>query len=120
MIITLVGVFISVALVAGLAVSSVLSSTSAERRRLRAVTRAPDSLPLPETLPLSGDSHADGWQSMAPLLGLSGKDFNRLRTRLIRAGYSHPSSPIVYTALERIAPLIAAAIPLLLSTGTSA
>ena len=119
MIITLVGVFISVALVAGLAVSSVLSSTSAERKRLRAVTRAPDGIPLPEVLPLSGDSRADVWQGMAPLLGLSRKDFNRLRTRLIRAGYSHPSSPIVYTALERIAPLIAAAIPLLLWTGTS-
>jgi len=120
MIITLVGVFISVALVAGLAVSSVLSSTSAERRRLRAVTRAPDSMPLPEALPLSGDPHGDAWQSMAPLLGLSRKDFNRLRTRLIRAGYSHPSSPIVYTALERIAPLIAAAVPLLLWTGPRA
>jgi tight adherence protein C len=120
MIITLVGVFISVALVAGLAVSTVLSSTSSERRRLRAVTRAPDSMPLPETLPLSGDPHGDAWQNMGPLLGLSRKDFNRLRTRLIRAGYSHPSSPIVYAALERIGPLIAAAIPLLLWTGTSA
>jgi tight adherence protein C len=117
MIITLVGVFISVALVAGLAVSSVLSSTSAQRKRLREVTRAPNSLPLPEVLPLSGDARGDVWQSAGALLFLSRTDFSRLRTRLVRAGYSHPSAPIVYTALERIVPLIAAAVPLLVWTG---
>src|SRR5262245_5145325 len=114
--ITLAAVFISVALVAGLAMSTVLSSTSAERRRLRAVTRPTDAIPLPETLPLSADQRRDFWQSVAPVLGLSQKEFNRLRQRLARAGYKHGSAPIVYTAVERVGPVLAAAVPLLVWT----
>src|SRR5262245_65613489 len=110
--ITLAAVFISVALVAGLALSSVLSSTSAERRRLRAVTRPADAIPLPDTLPLSTDQRRDVWQSVAPLLGLSQKEFTRLRQRLMRAGFKRPSAPLVYSVLERIAPILAGAVPL--------
>ena len=119
MLITLVAVFISVALVAAIVVSSSLTSASAERRRLRAVTRAPETA-LPEVLTLSNDPRATAWRRAAPLLGLSTKDWNRLSTRLLRAGYDHPSAPLVYTAVERIAPVIAAAVPLLLWSGPRA
>src|SRR5437773_8171495 len=120
MLITLVAVFISVALVAGLVTSSVMTSASAERERLRAVTRAPDAAPLPEVLSLSNDPRADGWQRAAPMLGLSKKDLNRLRIKMMRAGYQHPGAPIVYTAIERIGPLLAAGVPLYFLEGSSA
>ena len=107
MLITLVAVFISVALVAGIVLSTALTSTSAERKRLRAVTRAPDTA-LPEVVSLSNDPRATSWQRMAPLLGLSTKEWNRLSSRLFRAGYQHPSAPLVYTAVERIGPILAA------------
>jgi tight adherence protein C len=114
MLITLVAVFVAVALAAGIAVSSALLSASAERKRLREVTRSPDSLPLPEVLSLSSDPRASSWQSAGPLLGLSKKDWNRLQLRLLRAGYEHPAGPLVYTFAERVVPLIAAAVTLLL------
>ena len=98
MLITLVAVFISVALVAGLAASAVMSSTSAERRRLRAVTQKSDAAPLPEILPLSTDPRADGWPRAAPMFGLSRKDLSTLRIKMLRAGYEHPGAPVVYAA----------------------
>ena len=39
---------------------------------------------------------------------------------MLRAGYEHPSAPLVYTVVERIFPLIAAAVPLLLWSGARA
>src|SRR5262245_29472746 len=102
-------VFLAVALAAGLLVQRALASTSTERRRLRAVTGGTDVAVLPEIVPLSNAPRADGWQRTAPLLGLSTKEFARLRSRLTRAGYSHPSAAIVYSVCERVLPLAAAA-----------
>ena len=112
MLITLVAVFVSVALLAGIVTSTVLTSASAERRRLRAVTgRAPEAAPLPEVIPLSTDRAPDVWQSIAPLLGLGKGELERLRIKLVRAGYDFAGAPVVYTFFERIGPLIAGAIP---------
>src|SRR5262245_20754815 len=119
MLVTLVAVFISVALAAGIAVTSALTSVSAERKRLRAVTRAPDTT-LPEIVALTNDPSAGGWQRAAPFLGLSKKDLNRLTLRMIRAGYEHPSAAIIYTLAELVLPLFAAAAPLLFWTGPRA
>jgi tight adherence protein C len=120
MLITLVAVFIAVSLAAGVAVSSALTSTSTERKRLRAVTQGPVVSALPDIVQLSNDPRADGWQRAAPMLGLSIKDFNRLRNRMYRAGYHHPAAAIIYTAAERILPLIAAAVPVFLWSGPRA
>jgi tight adherence protein C len=117
MTITLVAVFISVALVAGVAASSVLSSTSAERKRLKAVTRGSEAAAVPDAVSLSGGDRVDGWQRTAPMMGLSNKDFNRLRQKMARAGYQHPGAPIFYTLAERLGPLVVGAAPLLLWTG---
>jgi tight adherence protein C len=100
---TVVSVFVAVALGAGLAASLVLSSTSAGRRRLFAATRAPERTPLPEALSLSARS-VDGWQRTTERLGRSPKDCARLKTRLARAGFRHPAAPLVYTLLEYVAP----------------
>jgi tight adherence protein C len=118
--ITLVAVFLAVALATGLTVSSALSSNSAQRRRLRAVTRGPELAALPDVVQLSNDPRADGWQRMAPMLGLSIKEFNRLRSRMYRAGYQHPAAAIVYTVAERVLPLFAAAVPLIMWSGPRA
>jgi tight adherence protein C len=120
MVIALVAVFVSVALVAGLVASSVLASGSVERKRLRAVTTAREVAPLPEVLSLTNDPTADAWQRSAPLLGLSNKEFNRLRLKLMRAGYRRPGAPIIYTALERIAPIFVGAVPLFFLDGPRA
>jgi tight adherence protein C len=110
---TLVAVFIAVAVFAGLATASALSSRSAERQRLRAVTRSAGSTPLPEVRSLSTDPGTGGWQRAAGKLG-SRKQVGRLRQRLARAGFSHPSAPIIYTFFEYAGPLVGASIPLLL------
>ena len=120
MTLTLLAVFVAVALVAGLAASQVLSATSSERRRLREVTQGPAIAALPDVVQLSNDPRADSWQRMAPLLMLSPKDFHRLRNRLHRAGFSHPGAPIFYSVVERVMPLVVAAAPLLLWTGPRA
>ena len=120
MLITLVAIFISVALVAGLGASTLLASTSTERKRLRAVTRLPDAAALPEVLSLSNAPRVDIWQRIAPVLGLSRTELNRLKIRMMRAGYDHPAGPIVYSVLERIGPFVAAAVPLYLWSGQRA
>jgi tight adherence protein C len=113
MLLTLVAVFISVALVAGVATSSLLSSTSTERKRLRAVTRTPDDVPLPEVRTLTPDPVGAGWRTATSLLGLSRKETERLRQKLARAGLDFAAGPFVYSVVERIFPLVAGAIPLL-------
>jgi tight adherence protein C len=121
MVVTLSGVFVTVALGAGLAAATFFSSTSTERKRLWRVTSAPDTLALPEILTLSTDLPSDGWQRATRMLGRSRKEFVRLRSRLMRAGFTHPSAPLVYTFLEFGGPLVAGAVPLFLlqrSAGT--
>lgn len=120
MLITLVAVFISVALMAGLATASVLSSASGERKRLREVTRPAHAVALPEVLPLAADGHAKDWQWAAKWLGRSAKETERLRVKLLRAGFQHPGAPVFYTLLEYVAPLAVAAAPLFLLSGTRA
>src|SRR5262249_37910661 len=93
----------------------VLSSMSAERRRLRTVTQTQRS-PVQEIVTLSADSAADGWQRVAEQLQ-SRKGAARLRLRLTRAGFRHPAAPVIYTLLEWLAPLAAGALPLLYLQG---
>jgi tight adherence protein C len=117
---TLVAVFISVALIAGLVTSWVLSSQSAGRRRLQAVTRAPESAPLPELLTLSNAAPADGWHQLGRMLGRSRKEMARLKSKLTRAGFRHPGAPVIYTILEYGGPVVVGALPLLLLKGPQA
>lgn len=110
---TLAAVFVAVAVFAGLAAAFVLSTRSAERQRLRAVTRPVGSTALPEVRSLSTDPGTGGWQRAAGKLG-SRKQVGRLRQRLARAGFSHPSAPIIYTFFEYAGPIVGASIPLIL------
>jgi len=113
------GVFVSVALIVGSITSLALSGGKTERRRLREVTRGPraSAMMLPDVLPLSSDPSADGWSDAAKLLPRSGKEMNRLRNRLARAGIRHPGAPVIYGFVELLAPVIAAGTAALLMQG---
>lgn len=122
LIVTLVGVFVAVATLAGLAASFVLSSASTERKRLFAATRAPRAaVALPEMMPLSTDAaEEDTWQSLGRLLPRSQTDMIKLRTRLQRAGFRNPArAATIYTLIEYVMPFAAAGAALLLLEPTT-
>jgi tight adherence protein C len=113
MILTLVALFVSVAVLVGSAASYVLSSASPERKRLRAATQADRSaFALPQILPLTGERSGSGWQTFAKLLPRSTKELSRLQNRLTRVGVTHPAWPVVYTLAELLGPVIVGPLPL--------
>jgi tight adherence protein C len=122
-IIVLVAVFIAVATAAGAVTSTILSSASTERKRLRSVTRVSSSLALPELSPLAKDRRqsADGWYKRAAALLPSGeKNQDRLRMQLISAGFHHPAAPVIFRFFERVMPFLLAPIPLFFLAGQRA
>src|SRR5688572_8784908 len=95
----------TIALVVGAGLSWVLANTTSERRRFRAVTRKPAASPrLPEIVHLSTAKDAGPLDQVGRLLR-SPKDFERLRSRLLRAGYKSPNAPTVYTLVEYLGPI---------------
>src|SRR5439155_20773214 len=88
-----------------------LSTVSADRKRLRTVTRTATPMALPEVLSLTNEGKRDGWQTAGSYLGKSRKDLDRLRTRLARAGFYHPGAPVACTLLEYLGPIAGAAVP---------
>ena len=70
LVLTLAAVFTAVALVVGMGLSWALSSGTAERRRLRAVTRAPaaQTRALPEIIHLSTPTEAGPLEQLGRLL----------------------------------------------------
>jgi tight adherence protein C len=113
---TLVALFASIAILVGVATSSVLASMSTERRRLRTVTRPERRRAVPEILSISSGPKDSSWQRIATLIH-SPKAAERLRLRLARAGFRHASAPVIYTLLEWSFPLAAAAVPLFYLSG---
>lgn len=103
----LIGVFASVALLAGVATSMILSRNVAERRRLREVVDVPRGLPvLPEMMPLTAQGASGVWDSIEKLLvHRSKKEMNRLRLRMTRAAIRHPGAPTLYTLAEIVLPV---------------
>ncbi len=105
----LIGVFASVALVAGAVTSMILSRGNVERRRLRQVVSSPSSvLPvLPELLPLASEGPGGTWEDLERLLlHRSRKEMNRLRLRMTRAGIQSPGAPALYTIAEVVLPVV--------------
>jgi tight adherence protein C len=116
LIVILVGVFVAVAALAGVAASAVISATAPERRRLFAATSTQGLSTLPELMTLSSDSaDPDAWQRLGALLPRSKKDMTKLRLRMQRAGFRQPSrAATIYTFVELVMPLVAAGIAMLL------
>src|SRR5262245_29731223 len=89
----LAAIFLSVAVITATTMSYVLSSMSTERKRLKEATRTePRRTVLPEIINLTG-TQSGIWTQIEALVPRSKKDMNRLRLRLIRAGWRHPAAP---------------------------
>jgi tight adherence protein C len=117
------GVFISVALLTGLATSAVLTRTAPERRRLRQVaasgasgaggTVALEEVRLTEVV----DPRL---QSVARALPKSPKEMTRLRRRLATAGIHSFWAALVYSGAELILPILFGSLPLMFMIGALA
>ena len=105
--VTLVAVFVGVALVAGTMASFALGRLSPERRRLNELVSVgvADAAPLvvPETLAENTDAsleRAARWMQKSP------KEMNRLRRRMAMAGYRSYEGALAYSILELVLPVI--------------
>jgi tight adherence protein C len=108
----LIGVFLSVALLAGTMGGLVLSRMSPGRRRVRALTDEPAAtvtMPAAATLARSDPGRL---KALARLVPKSPKELGRIGRRLARGGYYHPSAPLVFAALEIVAAAAGVIVPL--------
>jgi tight adherence protein C len=112
MMLTIAAVFVSVALFAWAAMHALFTLSATGRKRLRATAAAPTTI-LPE-ISLSLNAPLGQWQSLAKVLPRSGKELQKLRMKLMRAGFRSPAAPIIYTIIEYVGPIVAGAVPLLL------
>jgi tight adherence protein C len=118
LLLSLLGVFVSVALLTGSAASAVIASSSSERKRLRRATALPRRSIVPDMLPIASiAAPRGGWVRIATLLPRSDKEMERLRLRLVRAGVRSPAAAIVFTLVELFAPVVVGAVPLLFLNG---
>ena len=105
LLVTLVAGFLAVALLAGYGVSSLLSASSPERRRLRRLvtTGAPaDSLEGPLTLVDTIDPRFKN----LPGVPKSPKEMGRLRRRLAMAGHTSPTAVVIFALANLAAPVL--------------
>jgi tight adherence protein C len=115
----LAGVFISVALLTGLAASAVMTRTAPERRRLRQVAAAATATGVPvglEEVRLT-DVVDPTAQSIANALPKSPKEMTRLRKRMATAGIHSMWAAILYSASELILPIVLGGLPLMYLVG---
>ena len=104
LLIALFGVFIAVAMLAGVATSWVLARTTPEQRRLRSVAAGNDSVGILAQVPLaSGPDPA--LRQLTRWLPKSDREILRLQRRLTRAGLTHSRAVVAYGAAELLLPL---------------
>jgi tight adherence protein C len=110
----LLGVFLSVALLAGAMGGLVLSRMSPGRRRVRALTdEPPAAVAIPAAAALAkGDPGR--LKALAKLVPKSPKELGRIGRRLARAGYYQSSAPLVFAALEMLTAGIGFVVPLVM------
>jgi tight adherence protein C len=105
--ITLAAVFVVVAVVTGMATSLALARTSPERRRLNELLDGPGGGGLSIIQPTSlEDTPTKAAQRAARLIPKSPKDMGRLRRRLAMAGYRGQFTPVVFSLLEIVLPIV--------------
>ena len=104
--VTLVAVFVSVALTSALIASMALSRTAPALKRLRPTLRPAGSDPDPSA---ANDSTSAARRDSKPLRKAVAKE-SRLQRRLASAGWDQPEAPRVYLGLQ-IALAIACAVP---------
>jgi tight adherence protein C len=108
---TIAGVFLSVALVSGTVAGLALSGTSG-RRRLRALTVPQQGSLLKEQVSLT-PSVTPGLQRLARFVPKSPKEMSRLQKRMALAGYHGPTPALVFAAAEVLGPVLLGGVVLL-------
>jgi tight adherence protein C len=105
LVVTLVAGFLSVALIAGYGVSSVLGALSPERRRLRQLATAGGPADAFESNLALVDSIDSRFKSL-PGVPKSPKEMGRLRRRLAMAGYTSPTAVVAYAIANLVTPAV--------------
>ena len=105
LLIALVGVFIAVAMLAGVATSWVLARTTPEQRRLRTVVAGNDSVGILTHAPLA-QGPDPALRQLARWLPKSDREIVRLQRRMARAGLTHYRAVVAYVAAELLLPLV--------------
>ena len=105
-VVALGAVFLSVALLAGLAVSAILSRQTTTQRRLDALlpSRAMANVLLPGSLTSGRDPKLARWSRLLPK---SAKDMSGMEQRLAAAGFKSPLAAVVFGAAEIVLPVLA-------------
>jgi tight adherence protein C len=113
LLLTVVSVFVFVAVVSGSVAALVLARTSPEQRRLQAITQASASgVVLPSVRLAEGDDPA--LKRFGVIVPNSPKNMTRLRRRLARGGYDSTAAVLLYSASEKGLPLALAGLALVL------
>ena len=93
------GIFIAVALLVGLATSSVLASQTAGRRRLRQVAGARGAAVVTDDVALTETPGATV-ERLSKLVPKSPKEMGSIRRQLTRAGFYSPTAAVVFSLAE--------------------
>jgi tight adherence protein C len=105
LIISLVAVFLSVALFMGALSWYALSERSPERQRLREISRGRAASGLLLDTPQLAEIPSERIQRLARVVPKSPKEMTRLRRRLARAGHRSFSAAVLYALAEIVLPL---------------
>jgi tight adherence protein C len=115
---TIVAVFLSVALVAGVVASLILNRNASGRKRLRTMSNRGASSLVNEKheaglLPSLGP----GLQRLAMFIPKSPKDMSRIQKRMAKAGYYGLGPALIFTGFELLLPVLFGAAGFLLAHG---
>jgi tight adherence protein C len=111
LLLSLVTLFLCIALISGVAVSRALAWTAPERKRLRDLAPHPTGV-LRNDLSLV-EAPIPALRGLSRTLPKSPKDMGRLRRQLAAAGYYDLKAAVYFSSAKVAAPLAGAAIPLL-------
>jgi tight adherence protein C len=115
---TIVAVFLSVALVAGLVASLVLNRNAPARKRLRTISNGgASSLVIEKNGSGLLPSLAPGLQRLAMFIPKSPKDMSRLQKRMAKAGYHGLGPALIFTGFELLLPVVFGAAAFLVAHG---
>lgn len=115
---TLVSVFVSAAVLAGAIASLIMSRSPASRRRLSDLMQAKTSSVLVAPAGQLTDTSTPFLGRLGDALPTSRGTTKRLRRDLALAGFHGPNGPGLFSLSELVCPILFAAPPILLMTGT--
>jgi tight adherence protein C len=110
---TLLAVFVSVALLSGLAANWLLARYAPGRRRLREMAELRTESEIAQPTTLTDSPRKGGWFAFSRA-GKSAKGLNRTQRSLAAAGYRSPAASSLFSLAEVVSPILAGAIPLVI------